>query len=175
MPDALELLLAEHRDAVQHFTTRARAIPTDRWLVPRAEGKWTPAEETRHIILTYEACVADLRDERRMQPRTRGLQRLIWRAIGLTSILYRRRIPRGVRAPREVRPPQEQGSREELLAALDRAVADFERVYADTWKHRPGKTLAHPFFGAISLRQTMAVAVVHTRHHAAFLPANGAV
>jgi hypothetical protein len=171
MAATLEELLREHRDAVDHFTSRVRSVPADRWLVPRAEGKWTPAEETRHIILTYEACIGDLRDERRMAPRTRGLQRLLWRAIGLTSILYRRRIPRAVRAPREVRPLEEHGSQPDLLAALARAVEDFERVYSDTWRDQPSKTLAHPFFGDVSLRQTMTIAVVHTRHHAAFLPA----
>jgi hypothetical protein len=175
MPKTLADLLAEHRDAVAHFASRAAAIPADRWLVPRAAGKWTPAEETRHIILTYEACVADLRDGRQMAARTRGLQRLLSRAVGLTSILYRRRIPRPVRAPREVRPAEERGSQDELLAALATAVSEFERVYAETWQMRPGRTLAHPFFGAISLRQCMAVAVVHTRHHAAFLPASGSV
>ena len=172
MRATLEDLLREHRDAVDHFNDRARSVPADRWLAPRAEGKWTPAEETRHVILTYEAIIADLRDGRSMAPRTRGLQRLIWRAIGLTSILYRRRIPRPVRAPREVRPPEERGGRDELLAELGRVVADFERVYSDTWHHRPAKTLAHPFFGAVSLRQSMTIAVVHTRHHAAFLPAS---
>jgi hypothetical protein len=145
-------------------------VPSDRWLVPRAEGKWTPAEETRHVILTYEAIIGDLRDERRMAPRTRGLKRLIVRAIGLYSIVYRRRIPRPVRAPREVRPPEERGGRDELLAELARIVADFEGVFSETWQQRPAKTLAHPFFGAVNLRQTMAIAVVHTRHHAAFLP-----
>jgi hypothetical protein len=167
----LDGLLREHRDAVAHFLARANAVPGDRWLQPRAEGKWTPAEETRHIIMSYQAIVADLRGESRMEPRTRGLKRLIWRAIGLTSILYRRRIPRPVRAPREVRPPEERGSREELLAELQRAVALFEEVFTATWNDAPRRTLAHPFFGAINLRQAMTVAVVHTRHHAAFLPA----
>lgn len=166
----LDAMLREHRDAVAHFASRAELVPADRWLAPRAEGKWTPAEETRHIILSYQAIIADLRGERQMAPRTRGLQRLIWRAIGLGSIVWRRRIPRAVRAPREVRPPEERGSRDELLASLTRAVDEFERVFADAWEGSPRRTLAHPFFGAISLRQAMTVAIVHTRHHAAFLP-----
>jgi len=172
---ALDGWLAEHRDSVAHFVTRARAVPADRWLVPRAEGKWTPAEETRHIILSYQAIIADLRDGRSMAPRTRGLRRLIARAIGLSSILYLRRIPRAVRAPREVRPPEERGAREDLLAELERVVGECEGVFADAWRQTPERTLTHPFFGAISLRQSMTMAVVHTRHHAAFLPVSGAV
>lgn len=175
MSAELDTMLREHADAVALFVARAKLVPDDRWLVPRAEGKWTPAEETRHIILTYEAIVADLRGERQMAPRTRGLQRLIWRAIGLGSIVWRRKIPRPVRAPREVRPPEERGSREALLAELGRAVAAFELAFRDSWTGQPGKTLAHPFFGAVSLRQSMTIAVVHTRHHAAFLPSNGAL
>lgn len=175
MNAALDGMFREHRDAVSYFVSRAQLVPADRWLVPRAEGKWTPAEETRHIILSYEAMAADLRGERQMAPRTRGWRRLLARAVGLTSILWWRRIPRPVRAPREVRPPEERGSRAELMAELDRAVGEFERVFADAWEHRPRQTLAHPFFGGISLRQSMTVAVVHTRHHAAFLPSNGPV
>ena len=175
MSAELDRMLREHNEAVADFIARAKLVPDDRWLVPRAEGKWTPAEETRHIILSYEAMAADLRGERTMAPRLRGLRRLIARGIGLGSILWLRRIPRAVRAPREVRPPEERGTRGELLLELGRAVAEFERVFGERWNDQPGKTLAHPFFGAVSLRQSLTIAVVHTRHHAAFLPSNGAV
>lgn len=175
MSAELDTLVREHRDAVAHFVARAGLVGADRWLTPRAEGKWTPAEETRHVILTYEAIVADLRDERRMASRGGGLRRLVWRAFGLTSILWLRRIPRPVPAPREVRPAEERGSRDELLATLARAVADFEDVFASTWRDRPRKVLAHPYFGNITLRQAMTLMTVHTRHHAAFLPPAGPV
>lgn len=173
--DPLTDLLAEHRAAVHHFIQRAAAIPDDRWRLPRAEGKWTPAQETRHIILTYQAMIGDLRDGRKMVARNTGLRRVIWRMIGLGSILYRRRIPAAVRAPREVRPEAEEGTRLALLDELRGTVDEFERVFSVSWRDRPRQTLSHPFFGEVSLRQSMTIAVVHTRHHAAFLPAAGAV
>lgn len=173
--EPLDDLLEEHREAVQHFLERAGAVPDDRWQRPRAAGKWTPAQETRHIILTYQAIIGDLRDGRKMVARNMGLRRVIWRLIGLGSILYRRRIPAAVRAPREVRPGEEPGTRPDLLDELQGMVHEFERVFAGAWRDRPRQTLSHPFFGEVSLRQSITIAVVHTRHHAAFLPAAGAV
>lgn len=163
--------LTDHRAAVAEFLARAQAIQSDRWLVPRAEGKWTPAEETRHLVLTYRAFIADLRGEGTLRLKGTPLLRRIWRLIALPIILYRRRIPRAVRAPREVRPEGEVGERGALLEELQSAVADFERVFEETCRMRPGQRLTHPFFGELSMRQAIVLAAVHTRHHAAFLPA----
>jgi hypothetical protein len=169
MADPIDL--ADHRAAVAEYLARARAISTDRWLVPRGDGKWTPAEETRHLILTYRAFIADLRGEGTLRLKGTPLLRRIWRFIALPIILYGRRIPRAVRAPREIRPEGETGERDALLLELHRAVFDFEAVFAETCRSSPGKRLTHPFFGELSLRQAITVAAVHTRHHAAFLPA----
>lgn len=171
MTESIEARLAHHREAVEHFVLRARAIPAERWLVPRGEGKWTPAEETRHLILTYRAFAADLRGERTLRLKGTPLQRRIWRLFGLTTILHAGRIPRAVRAPMEVRPEGETAARDVLLDELQRAVADFETVFADTWRVRPARRLTHPFFGELSMSQAIRFIGVHTRHHAAFLPA----
>lgn len=168
---AEQIDLADHRAAVAEFIARARDIRPDRWLVPRAEGKWTPAEETRHLVLTYRAFIADLKGERTLRLKGTPMWRRIWRLIALPIILYGRRIPRAVRAPREIRPEGEAGEREALLGELERAVADFEGVFEETCRTRPGKRLTHPFFGELSMRQAIVIAAVHTRHHAAFLPA----
>lgn len=167
--------LTDHRAAVLEFVARARAIQADRWLLPRAEGKWTPAEETRHLVLTYHAFIADLKGERTLRLKGTPLLRRIWRLVALPIILYGRRIPRAVRAPREIRPDGETGERDALLLELQRAVADFEGVFVEISRANPGKSLTHPFLGELNLRQAIRLAAVHTRHHAAFLPAPGPV
>ena len=53
-------LMADHRAAVREYADKAGAITSSLWFTPRAEGKWTPAEETRHLVLTYEALTRDL-------------------------------------------------------------------------------------------------------------------
>ena len=169
-PDRLGALLEEHAAAVDHFVGLAGAIPDSRWLTPRAEGKWTPAEETRHLILTYRAFTGDLRGQRKMALKGTPLRRFVWRLLGLPVILYARRIPRAVRAPREIRPDGEASSRDPLIDELRREVREFEGVFADQWRARPDATVTHPFFGELTLPQSIHLATVHTRHHAAFLP-----
>jgi hypothetical protein len=169
-PAGLDALLYEHRQAVQHFVGRAAAVAPDRWHVPRGEGKWTPAQESRHIVLTYRALVGDLRGERKMRLKGTPLRRRLWRLVGLTWIRVRRRIIRPVRAPAEVRPDAETASAETLLRELHDAVAEFESVLADTWARSPGRTVTHPYFGELGLRDAVVLCVTHTRHHAAFLP-----
>lgn len=171
----LEEMLKAHRAAVAEFEARASGVSVDRWLTPRAEGKWTPAEETRHLILTYQAFTANLRGERTMRLKGSPLLRRVWRLFGLTWILWRGRIPRAVRAPREVRPEGETGERDALLAAFEAEVAGFEAAYTACWHSRPGATVTHPFFGELNLRHALHLAGVHTRHHAAFLPPAGTV
>ena len=116
----LQHRLADHRAAVAEFIARAEAVPAQGWLVPRAEGKWTPAQEARHLVLTYEAFVKDLRTGEHMQLRGTPWRRRLWKLIGLPSIIWRKRIPRAVRAPREARPDWETAGAATLLPELRR-------------------------------------------------------
>jgi hypothetical protein len=166
----LDHQLAIHRASVREFIERAAAVPEDRWLVPRGDGKWTPAQEARHLVLTYQAAMRDLRREQRMQLRGSRVRRMIWKAIGLTWIIWLRRLPRAVRAPREVRPEWESAAAAALLPELRRSIEEFEVAFVRTWNEEPGQRLTHPFFGAITLDHAIQVLAVHNRHHAAFLP-----
>jgi hypothetical protein len=164
----LARLVADHRVAVTELFERANAVAESRWDVPRAAGKWTPGQEVKHVSLAYEAFTRDLRDGVTMRLIGTPWKRVIWRAIGLTSILHFERIP-SARAPREARPTEESGTRSELLPELRARIADFEHAYVDAWHERPRRRVTHPYFGTLSLRQAMRMIAVHTRHHAAFL------
>jgi len=166
----LEQLTRVHRAAVDDFTSRARALDDETWFTPRAAGKWTPAQEARHLVLTYRAFIDDLRGERRLALKGTWWHRRIWRLFGLSVIKYAGRIPRAVRAPREVRPQAENTPRDALLLELASEVDSFERMFARVWSETPAHTVTHPFFGALSLEDSITVATVHTRHHARFLP-----
>ncbi|MGH7637741.1 MAG: DinB family protein [Gemmatimonadaceae bacterium] len=161
--------LADHQAAVREFIARASGVPEERWLLPRAEGKWTPAQETRHLVLTYDALMRDLRRAEPMQLRGNRMRRFFWKLIGLSWIRWLRRIPRAVRAPREVRPEWEPAPASELLPALLRRAQEFEEVFEEKWSSEPRRRVTHPF-GPITLDDTIRLSTVHTRHHAAFLP-----
>jgi DinB family protein len=166
----LEALLRDHRAAVREFVDRANAITDSRWLVPRGEGKWTPAQETKHLILAYEAFSRDLRGEKGMSLRGTPFRRLVWRIVGLTSILWRERIPIAVRAPREARPDWEAAPRAELVPRLEACADEFNALFTSAWRTNPRRRVTHPFFGTLSLEHSIRMNSVHTRHHAAFLP-----
>ena len=166
----LETLLTDHKLAVREYLDRASAVSPSRWLVERAEGKWTPAQETRHVILSYEALRRELNGEGKIRVRGTPLKRWIWRLVGLPQILWRKRIPIAVNAPREIRPEWEVAAASELLPALERLTLEFDNSFAQVWRTDPRRTLTHYFFGALTLDQAIRMLSVHTRHHAAFLP-----
>ena len=166
----LARLTGEHDLAVREFVTRAASIPPSRWQTPRAPGKWTPAQETRHVTLVYEEFLRQLADGPPIRLRGTPLKRLLWRAIGLTSILWFRKIPAAVNAPREIRPETEERSADAVLAELEDRVRRFNLTFDGAWRTMPRRTLQHPLFGRVSLDQSIRFLTVHTRHHAAFLP-----
>lgn len=163
-------LLDDHAASVQEFAAKAGRVGAARWLVPRAEGKWTPAQETRHLILAYDAFLRDASGAGKMQLRGSRMMRRIWRLFGLTVILWRKRIPVAARAPRESRPEWEPASAAELLPLFHDRATRFAETITRLQKHEPGRTFTHPYFGELAIDQTLTLVAVHNRHHAAFLP-----
>jgi hypothetical protein len=166
---ALAELFDDHAAAVRECIDAARAVPDARWHQPRAPGKWTPAQEIRHLSLGYAAFERDLRGEGAMQLRGRWWQRRIWRAVALRYILRNGRIPRAAPAPREVRPPDGPGDRVSLIAEFEERVRSFETLLRETMAREPRRRVTHPYFNALSLEQLLRFGAIHTRHHAAFV------
>ena len=163
-------LLADHRAAVREFTDKAGAVGAKAWLTPRAEGKWTPAQETRHLILAYQAITRDLLEGKTMRLRGTAWKRRLWRVIGMWTVLRRNRLIMGVSAPREVRPERETGSRDKLVPLLLQRASEFEAAVEFTRGKDPGRTITHPMMGALTLAHSLKFCAVHARHHANFLP-----
>lgn len=166
----LDTRMHDHRDAVREFLERAGGIGLERWRIPRADGKWTPAQETAHVILAYETLLRELRGGQGLALRATPLRRRFYRLIGLTSILWRGKIPVAARAPRETRPDDVTAPAAELLARLQTLASEFETDMTRAWRERPDARLTHHLFGTLSLDQAIRLMTVHTRHHAAFLP-----
>ena len=163
-------LIADHAASAREFVARAERVGETRWLVPRAEGKWTPAQETRHLILAYDALLRDAGGQGKMGLKGNAVKRKIWRLVGLTSILWRKRIPVAARAPREARPEWEAAPASELLPIFQSRVEELASTIARLQKNEPGRTFTHPYFGDLAIEQTLTFLAVHNRHHAAFLP-----
>lgn len=158
---------------MREFADKASALDATQWLTPRAEGKWTPAQETKHLILTYGAFLADLAGTP-MRLRGTPWKRRLWRWIGLPQILWRKRLPMGVRAPREARPEWESARAEELIPQLLDRAHEFDTTLARVSSTVPRRRVLHPMLGPLTLDQAVQLMSVHTRHHAAFLPVSPA-
>ena len=52
--------LAAYEEAAGDFRSRAERVPSDAWDRPCREGKWSPAQETEHIALSYELFLSQL-------------------------------------------------------------------------------------------------------------------
>lgn len=170
----LASLLQDHANAVDEFFHRAAGVTSGRWNLPRAEGKWSPALEVKHVILAYEAFIRDLEGGEPMKLVGTRFKRMLWRAVGLTMIIRGKRLPRGARAPRESRPGEGEHDQQALLNEFRDRTTRFESRYREVWQRTPGRTVTHPYFGQLDLVDAMKMCTVHTRHHAAVLPPTGA-
>lgn len=162
--------LEEHDGAVKEFLRRAAAVPSDRWHAPRSEGKWSPAQETKHVILSYDAYLRDLRGDGTLRLKGRWWQRRLWRWLVLPRLLDGHWPARKVRAPREIRPEESPGDKAPLLAELRHRAETFESTVLATQRVDPKRRVTHPFFGRLDLATLIRLSAAHTLHHARFLP-----
>lgn len=122
-------------------------------------------------MLAYEAFIRDLEGGAPLRLRGTALKRRLWRWVGLSSILWRQRIPVAARAPFETRPEWETAAADDLLPKVQRLADHFHSVFARTWRTEPRRRVTHPMFGLLTLDHAIRLLSVHTRHHAALLPA----
>lgn len=175
MTVTLPTRLAAYEQAAAEFRSRAERVTSDAWDRPRREGKWSPAQETEHIVLSHELFLAQLGSGPEMRVIATGWRRFALRWLVLPYILRTGRFPRGARAPRESRPVATGAAREALFARLDRAVRGvIESVRRDDGA-ASRRRLRHPYFGMMSVIQVVQLSTVHTRHHAANMPVERAL
>jgi hypothetical protein len=79
----------DHRAAVETFLGQARDVPPDRWDVPRADDKWSPAQIAEHLRLTYATLRRELEGGTGFRQRVSRLRALFYR-VGLLRRMLRR-------------------------------------------------------------------------------------
>jgi hypothetical protein len=159
--------MSDHHSAVQGFAGAARSVPSDRWLVPSTPGKWSPAEETLHVVLAYEVGLRSLRGEIDMSPRTAPARARLLRWLVLPMILRSDWFPRA-RAPREIRPVLDPGaaeSAESLIARLHSAAEAVTQELRTAAESGSARRIRHPYFGPLPLLEAFRLMSAHTRHH----------
>lgn len=160
---------AEHRAAVARFVDLLQRLPAERWHERAADGRWSAAEEALHVALTYELSVTAVVTGAAMRPRVSPAVALLTRTMLLPIILRTGRFPRGVTAPREVRPPRAEAdacSRETLIERLHAAGEAASQALQEGAERRPPVRLGHAYFGPITPLTTLRLLSAHTGHHA---------
>ncbi len=173
MTRSLAPALEDYRRATGDFIAGTSRVPAARWSLPRATGKWSPAEESEHITLAHEIFAQQLGGGAPVRVVITGWRRRALRWIVLPWILRTGRFPRG-RSPREARPSAAAVPQDVLAARLGAAaaaiVSDLEQRGPAAFRQR----IDHPYFGALTLAQLLRLTTVHTRHHLVTLSMSGA-
>lgn len=170
LPADLAPALAALRASRDRYLERAGALTPELWSQPVGEGKWSPAEISEHVRLSYAVIGRELATGSGGLPLKipRWLRPWIrFRYFG--RILKTGRMPAGAKAPREIRPHGDRLEQDATLLSLHEVAVAFEDAVALRWDD-PDAGFSHHIFGQVSLSDGWRFAVVHTDHHAGQLP-----
>jgi uncharacterized damage-inducible protein DinB len=162
--------LARNRAAVERFVGRAQAVAPQTWNVPRAAGKWSPAQEAVHLALTYQAYVAELRAGPSVTPETFPARNPELRTSVLPRIVAGDWFPSGVVAPSPARPGEGPRDQREVVDQLVERARAFEEAVVEARTRDPARCVRHPYLGALQLAELLAVIAEHAKHHSRNLP-----
>ncbi len=162
-------VMERHRSAVALFVQFAATIPENVWLTPIEDEKWTPAQITEHLILTYQVFLNQMRGEQNIKTVHSSFVRWLLRLFILPIIYWRRKLPRGAQAPAEILPIEANKTREAALEQLKKAIDEFESEASER-RNEESLRLTHHVFGKIKLIEGIDLAAIHTEHHARQLP-----
>jgi hypothetical protein len=143
----------------------AERVSAERWLQPRAEGKWSPAEIVEHLNLAYEVLLRELNGGPGMQIRTKLWQRLLIRLTIMPKLLRGGPFPNGARAPRETRPVLSTTDKASAIATLRERGEKLASVASDVRQTKPRTRLTHAYFGKGSVENGVLLCARHMQHH----------
>ena len=156
--------IARHEAAVTAFKETASEIPVESWLLPIAEGKWSPAQVAEHLNQTYLVVIRELRGERGIRIRSPWILRQVLRQTVLRSIYRKRQLPKGARAPSEIAPKVVDQTPEQAVEKLFQLASEFAAV-ARTTETEKGRKLTHHIFGEIDVLSGIDFIAIHIEHH----------
>ncbi len=156
--------MAAHDAAVAELLGAIREVPEARWAEPPEAGKWSAAEVALHLVLTYQHLTREQLGEATLRVLPRPWRAWMLRQFVLPRLLAGAALPRGVRAPREVRPAGTLPSPDAAVASIDDEVRAWVGAMTRN-REAPRAGATHPFFGRLPLLTMLRFATLHTRHH----------
>src|SRR5215210_7371739 len=136
-----------HGEAAAAVAASAERIGGDQWSAARAEGKWSPAEVIEHLNLAYDVLLAEMAGGPGMRIKTRPLQRIMLRMMLLPKLLRGQPFPKGIPAPREIRPAVSGADQHAAITSFKAKAQQFDAAAAKAIADGSGVRLTHPYFG----------------------------
>jgi hypothetical protein len=163
----IEQSLAAQRRAAAAFTAAALAVPDGAWNVPRAPGKWSPAQVTDHVGVATRVA-RDAIAEKAGMGGIPGFLRWLPRKLFFDKVLVRG-FPTKSKGPAVFAPAHEPKPRAELIAQVEREVAGME-ADARAAAANGTSTFEHTFFGRLKIADYVTFNALHFDHHREQLP-----
>ncbi|HUP48778.1 MAG TPA: DinB family protein [Thermoanaerobaculia bacterium] len=155
-----------HSEVAASLAASAERIPADRWLTPRAEGKWTPAEIVEHLNLVYDALLRELNGGGAMKIRTKWWHRVLLRWTLVPKLLRGEPFPAGARAPRETRPAAANRDQQAAVLGFRERAARLESSAQEALNSGPRRArLTHAYFGSATVKEGVLLCARHIVHH----------
>jgi hypothetical protein len=161
--------MADVAGALQQNKTAAEALcaaadgASAAWEVPRARGKWSPAQVVEHVTRALEQSAHELRGEPSLFPKMPTLLQPVMRGLFFNWILRRGSFPRGTRTNKAMDPERGAATPAEARSRVHEALHDLEQaVKTRSAGFGPVQSGA---FGAVPLSDYLMFQAFHTRHH----------
>lgn len=165
----LETSLAAQRRVADAFKTAALGVSDSVWNVPRAPGKWSPAQVTDHVGVTTRVARDAVAMKSGMGSIPAFLRPLV-RALFLRPAL-KNGFPKKGKGPPIFAPAHAPMPRPDLIAKIDSEVAAFD-TETRALEKAGKRTFVHGFFGEVSLADYVMFNALHFDHHREQLPVN---
>jgi hypothetical protein len=159
-----------HDRAVHDLVTAAERVTADRWMQPRADGKWSPAEIIEHLTLAYDVLQRELEGGQGMRIRVKLWLRILLRLTVMRRILRGGPFPKNAPAPREIRPATANADQRAAIAGFRERSAKFLATADAAHAAKRRVVLTHPYFGQGGLTDGLVLSARHIEHHRAQLP-----
>ncbi len=154
--------LQQNKAAAEDLCAAADAA-SEVWEVPRAPGKWSPAQVVEHVARALEQSTHELRGEPSLFPTFPGLVKPVMRVLFFDWIIRRGSFPRGTRTNKAMDPERGAPTPAEARARIHEALHDLEQAV----KTRPAGLgpVDTGAFGTVALPDYLMFQAIHTRHH----------
>lgn len=162
----IERALGVHRDSISELLDAANAAGGS-WEVPRAEGKWSPAQLVEHLARSLEEGAKVVAGEPSAFSDMPRIVRPLMRFMFFNRIVKGSRFPKA-KTPAPFNP--ESGSESPAAAAERMAVALARFDEACLARAADGGEVVSGVFGSVSVEDYVLFNARHVRHHLGQLP-----